>query len=56
MQVTVAMSLTDCYEALKLLSKHPKIEKNNIFIAGWSFGGSTAVYAAWEPLTNLSLK
>mgnify|MGYP000318341487 FL=1 len=52
MQVTVAMSLTDCYEALKLLSKHPKIEKNNIFIAGWSFGGSTAVYAAWEPLAE----
>ncbi len=52
MQVTVAMSLTDCYEALKLLYKHPKIEKNNIFIAGWSFGGSTAVYAAWEPLAE----
>ena len=52
MQVTVAMSLTDCYEALKLLSKHPKISKNNIFIAGWSFGGSTAVYAAWEPLAE----
>ena len=34
------MSLTDCYEALKHLSHHPKIQKNNIFIAGWSFGGS----------------
>ena len=44
MQVTVSMSLTDCYEALKHLSHHPKIQKNNIFIAGWSFGGSTAVY------------
>ena len=52
MQVNVAMSLSDCYEALKLLSKHPKIKKNNIFIAGWSFGGSTAVYAAWEPLAE----
>ena len=52
MQVTVAMSLTDCYEALKLLKTHPKIEKDNIFIAGWSFGGSTAIYAAWEPLAE----
>ena len=52
MQVTVAMSLTDCYEALKLLRTHPKIEKDNIFIAGWSFGGSTAIYAAWEPLAE----
>ena len=52
MQVTVAMSLTDCYEALKHLSSHPKIDENNIFIAGWSFGGSTAVYAAWEPMAE----
>ena len=52
MQVTVAMSLTDCYEALKHLSVHPKIDENNIFIAGWSFGGSTAVYAAWEPMAE----
>lgn len=52
MQVTVAMSLTDCYEALKNLSVHPKIDENNIFIAGWSFGGSTAVYAAWEPIAE----
>ena len=52
MQVTVAMSLTDCYEALKHLSVHPKIDENNIFIAGWSFGGSTAVYAAWEPIAE----
>ena len=52
MQVTVAMSLTDCYEALKHLSVHPKIDENNIFIAGWSFGGSTAIYAAWEPIAE----
>ena len=52
MQVTVAMSLTDCYRALKHLSVHPKIDENNIFIAGWSFGGSTAVYAAWEPIAE----
>ncbi len=52
MQVTVAMSLTDCFEALKLLKNHSKIEEDNIFIAGWSFGGSTAIYAAWEPLAE----
>ena len=52
MQVTVSMSLTDCYEGLKILSTHPDIEKDNIFIAGWSFGGSTAIYSSWEPLAE----
>ena len=52
MQVTVSMSLTDCYEGLKILSSHPDIEKDNIFRAGWSFGGSTAIYSSWEPLAE----
>ena len=51
-QVTVATAQTDCFEALKMLSNHPDIEPNNIFIAGWSFGGSTAIYSAWEPIAE----
>ena len=51
-QVTVATAQTDCFEALKILSNHPDIESNNIFIAGWSFGGSTAIYSAWEPIAE----
>ena len=51
-QVTVATAQTDCFEALKLLSNHPDIEANNIFIAGWSFGGTTAIYSAWEPVAE----
>tara|TARA_B100001123_G_scaffold386322_1_gene460658 strand:+ start:122 stop:1054 length:933 start_codon:yes stop_codon:yes gene_type:complete len=52
MQVTLATTLTDCFNALKVLSKHPDIDTNNVFIAGWSLGGSTALYAAWEPLAE----
>ena len=51
-QVTVATAQTDCFEALKILLNHPDIEPNNIFIAGWSFGGSTAIYSAWEPIAE----
>ena len=51
-QVTVATAQTDCFEALKILSNHPDIETKNIFIAGWSFGGSSAIYSAWEPIAE----
>tara|TARA_B100001123_G_scaffold85195_1_gene97786 strand:+ start:12914 stop:13843 length:930 start_codon:yes stop_codon:yes gene_type:complete len=52
MQVTLATTLTDCFNALKILSKHPDIDETKIFIAGWSLGGSTALYSAWEPLAE----
>lgn len=51
-QVTLATVMTDCFNALKILSKHPDIESSKIFIAGWSLGGSTAIYSAWEPLAE----
>ncbi|GIT33240.1 MAG: hypothetical protein Ct9H300mP3_07710 [Gammaproteobacteria bacterium] len=44
--------LADCFNALKILSKHPDIDATKIFITGWSLGGSTAVYSAWEPLAK----
>ena len=52
MQVTLATVLADCFNALKILSKHPDIDATKIFITGWSLGGSTAVYSAWEPLAE----
>ena len=51
-QVTLATVLADCFNALKILSKHPDIDSSRIFIAGWSLGGSTAIYSAWEPLAE----
>ena len=51
-QVTLATVLTDCFNALRILSKHPDIDSGKIFIAGWSLGGSTAIYSAWEPLAE----
>ena len=51
-QVTLATVLADCFNALKLLSDHPDIDSNQIYIAGWSLGGSTAIYSAWEPLAE----
>ena len=51
-QVTLATVMTDCFNALKILSKHPDIDSSKIFIAGWSLGGSTAIYSAWEPVAE----
>jgi dienelactone hydrolase len=51
-QVTLATVMTDCFNALKILSDHPDIDSSKIFIAGWSLGGSTAIYSAWEPLAE----
>ena len=51
-QVTLATVMTDCFNALKILSKHPDIDSSKIFIAGSSLGGSTAIYSAWEPLAE----
>ena len=45
-QVTLATVLADCFNALKLLSDHPDIDSKQIYIAGWSLGGSTAIYSA----------
>ncbi len=52
MQVTYAMMLADCYQALRLLSTHPSIDSDRIALAGWSLGGSVALYGAWEPIAE----
>ena len=50
MQVTLASMISDAYNALILLNNHPKIDPKRIAISGWSLGGSTSLYSAWEPL------
>lgn len=52
MQVTHAMMLADCYQALRMLSTHPSIDESRIGIAGWSLGGTVALYSAWEPIAE----
>tara|TARA_Y100000588_G_scaffold73876_1_gene76530 strand:- start:174 stop:1124 length:951 start_codon:yes stop_codon:yes gene_type:complete len=52
MQVTHAMMLADCYQALRMLSSHPAIDQDRIALAGWSLGGTVALYGAWEPVAE----
>ena len=52
MAVTLAKMITDALRALSLMSQHPDIDPNKIGIAGWSLGGSTAFYSAWQPIIN----
>lgn len=42
--------LVDAYMALKILSTHPRIDKNRIGVMGGSKGGVVAVYTAYEPV------
>ena len=52
MAVTHAMLLVDAYQGLRLLDTHPAIDSARIGVAGWSLGGSVALYAAWEPIAE----
>jgi len=49
-EVTLATMMTDAFRALSLMSNHPNIDPKRIGIMGWSLGGSTAFYSAWEPM------
>ena len=51
-QVTVAAMVNDAYKALDVLSKHPKINKNEIAITGWSLGGGVTLFSAWKPIVK----
>ncbi|MED5487306.1 MAG: dienelactone hydrolase family protein [Candidatus Thermoplasmatota archaeon] len=53
MQITHAMMINDAFCALKLLSTHPEIDSDKIAISGWSLGGTTALYTAWEPIAKV---
>ena len=50
MSVTLATMITDAFRALTLLQNHPDIDQSRIGITGWSLGGSTSFYSAWEPI------
>ncbi|MGD9052764.1 MAG: dienelactone hydrolase family protein [Desulfobacterales bacterium] len=59
-RVTSSMMTADAYNALKLLSTHPRIDKDRIGIMGWSKGGAVSMISAWEPvrkaIVNSNLK
>lgn len=52
MQVTHAMLLCDAFRALTMLGTHPRLDAARIGIAGWSLGGTVALYSAWEPIAE----
>ena len=52
MMVTHAMMLSDAFAALDLLQTHPLIDGEKIAVAGWSLGGTVALYSAWLPIAE----
>ena len=51
LSVTHAMMLVDAFNTRAVLVKDPRIAK--VGIAGWSLGGTVALYSAWSPLTEV---
>lgn len=49
-KVTRTMMTVDALMALKVLSNHPKIDKDRIGVMGASKGGGVAMFTAWEPI------
>ena len=50
---TTAMLVNDAYKALEALSNHPRIDRYNIGITGWSLGGAVALFTAWKPVKDV---
>jgi dienelactone hydrolase len=51
LSVTHAMMLVDAFRAHTRLVQDPRIDK--VGIAGWSLGGTVALYAAWVPIIKI---
>ena len=51
LSVTHAMMLVDVFRTRSALAKDPRIGK--IGIAGWSLGGTVALYSAWSPIIDI---
>ena len=51
LSVTHAMMLVDAFSAYSALSQDTRIRK--IGIAGWSLGGTVALYSAWKPIIDV---
>jgi dienelactone hydrolase len=54
--VPAAADLMDAFQALKLLSAHPRVDASRIGIMGFSRGGSVTFQAAVEPLRRAVIK
>jgi dienelactone hydrolase len=48
-RVSTVSMVADAFNALKLLSTHPRIDPNRIGIMGFSKGGQVSLYTALEP-------
>jgi len=51
LSVTHSMMLVDAFRTRSVLEQNPKIGK--IGIAGWSLGGTVALYSAWSPIIEI---
>ena len=51
LSVTHAMMLVDAFSTRSVLAQDPRIDK--IGIAGWSLGGTVALYSAWSPIIEI---
>ncbi len=51
LSVTHAMMLVDVFRTRSALAQDPRIGK--IGIAGWSLGGTVALYSAWSPIIEI---
>ena len=51
LSVTHAMMLVDAFRTRSALAQDPRIDK--IAIAGWSLGGTVALYSAWSPIIEI---
>ena len=51
LSVTHAMMLVDAFRTRSALAKDPRIGK--IGIAGWSLGGTVALYSSWTPIIEI---
>ena len=51
LSVTHSMMLVDAFRTRSILQQDPRIGK--IGIAGWSLGGTVALYSAWTPINEI---
>ena len=51
LSVTHSMMLVDAFRTRSVLEQDPRIGK--IGIAGWSLGGTVALYSAWSPIIDI---
>lgn len=48
LRITPSMMLADAFAALRFLSRRPEVDRDNIAILGFSYGGMISVLAAYE--------